>query len=671
MSNGAGKKSKNRRLRSALRHASRGWPILPLFGIAHGQCECGDQKCRRPGKHPRTAHGLKDATTARRQIKRWWKEHPRSNVGILTGRSSRLLVIDIDGDRGKRAWKKLLKHCECLSISTLTAVTGNGFHYFFAYDGAITNSAGKLGPEIDVRGEGGYVVGVGSTHSNGRHYAWKDSAKAVAPLPSRLQRLLAKRERGFPFDIGNKIPCGKRNTTLTSFAGAMRRPGMSQEAIEVALLLENRNRCEFPLTDVEVKQIAASVARYAPATAAPSLQWPAPLDSTTIYGVAGEIVSAIAPFSEVDPVGLLLHILVFFGNAAGGSAHFVVASDRHPLNLFAVMVGDTAKARKGLAFNHAKQLFQIAAPDWTRSCIETGISSGEGLISLILKRTVGSHTPNGPSLLVFEPELGTALRRMQLPGNTSAQVLRQAWDSSPLGILTRKDPLKAESSYLSFIGHITSYELKELLARRDVFGGSANRMLWTCVRRHGVHPELGGLPADLLKRFGAKIASAIDNAKTVGKLSFSSEAERRWERLYPTLSSEDQGAFGATVSRGESQTLRLSGIFCLLDKSTEVRVEHLEAATAVWRYCRESAGVIFGARRSVGLEDQILTMLQNSASGLNRTEISEAFDNHKSSESISQALQKLKNQGRANRIVKPTKGRPAEVWCSVSSEVME
>jgi hypothetical protein len=341
------------------------------------------------------------------------------------------------------------------------------------------------------------------------------------------------------------------------------------------------------------------------------------------------------------------------------------------LNLFVVTVGQTSKARKGLAFNLVKQLFHIAAPEWTRSCIETGLSSGEGLIQSILKRTTTAHNSTGPNLLVFEPELGSALRRMHLPGNTLAQVLRQGWDSGPLGVLTRKDPLKAESSHLSVVGHITSFELKELLARRDIFGGSANRILWTCVRRHGIHPELGGLPDGLLEGLATEIRSALDAGTTVGKLTFSSMAEEQWEQLYPVLSSEEQGVLGAVVSRSEAQILRLAGVFSLLAISHEVQPEHLDAAMAVWKYCRESAAVIFGAGQRGSLEDQIFTLLQDSATGMNRTEISEAFDNHKSSESISQALTKLENQGRAKRIVKPTKGRPAEVWCSVSKEGKE
>lgn len=63
---------------------------------------------------------------------------------------------------------------------------------------------------------------------------------------------------------GQIIPVGQRNARLASLAGAMRRPGMSHEAIEVALLEVNRQQCSPPLPDDEVLRIARSITRYEP-----------------------------------------------------------------------------------------------------------------------------------------------------------------------------------------------------------------------------------------------------------------------------------------------------------------------------------------------------------------------------------------------------------------------
>jgi hypothetical protein len=62
--------------------------------------------------------------------------------------------------------------------------------------------------------------------------------------------------------------------------------------------------------------------------------------------LAGEIVHTIEPHSESDPAALLLQLLVAFGSVVGRGPHFKAESDRHGLNLFTVLVGETSKARK-------------------------------------------------------------------------------------------------------------------------------------------------------------------------------------------------------------------------------------------------------------------------------------------------------------------------------------
>ena len=62
----------------------------------------------------------------------------------------------------------------------------------------------------------------------------------------------------------DSIPSGSRNSMLTSFAGAMRRVGMSDGSIVAALLYENDNRCESPIPESEVEQIVRSIKRYVP-----------------------------------------------------------------------------------------------------------------------------------------------------------------------------------------------------------------------------------------------------------------------------------------------------------------------------------------------------------------------------------------------------------------------
>src|SRR5262245_34186061 len=79
-------------LQAALSYARRGWLVLPLHTARHGACACGHVPC--PGKHPRTAHGVKEATIDEETIRRWWQQWPEANVGIATGAVSGLVVLD-------------------------------------------------------------------------------------------------------------------------------------------------------------------------------------------------------------------------------------------------------------------------------------------------------------------------------------------------------------------------------------------------------------------------------------------------------------------------------------------------------------------------------------------------------------------------------------------------
>src|SRR5262249_10232780 len=88
-------------LDAALAYAQRGWPVVPLhFPVPKGRCSCGNRGCGSVGKHPHTAHGLKDATTDPAQLRISWRDWPKANVGIVTGRESGLVALDVDPRHG-------------------------------------------------------------------------------------------------------------------------------------------------------------------------------------------------------------------------------------------------------------------------------------------------------------------------------------------------------------------------------------------------------------------------------------------------------------------------------------------------------------------------------------------------------------------------------------------
>lgn len=187
-------------LHAALRYAQRGWCVFPIWGVMpDGKCACGKDECGDIGKHPRVKNGVKEATRDASVISDWFHENaPISNVAIATGEISGITVLDIDigaGKQGDETWRAL--NAEHGEPQTLTAVTGSGgAHVFFAYSSALNTSSNTLGPGVDCRNDGGYVIAAPSRHRSGGCYNWVEEDGVVAPLPKHLSQ--RKSQRGRP-----------------------------------------------------------------------------------------------------------------------------------------------------------------------------------------------------------------------------------------------------------------------------------------------------------------------------------------------------------------------------------------------------------------------------------------------------------------------------------------
>ena len=247
-------------LESALNYAALGWCVIPIAP---------------QGKTPLIRDWPKQASCDPDQIAGWWHQWPDANVGIVTGQLSGLFVLDVDPKNDGFTTLDLLIDKHGALPDTPTVRTGSGGqHVYFRYPSGITirNSASKLGPGLDIRAEGGFVVAPPSIHPTGREYLWLDDQDWSTPLadpPQWLLDLLVTR----PAPGGNghqqqaqnsKVPAGQRNVYLTSRAGQLRRLGLDEAAIYAVLLIENRDLCDPPLDESEVATIARSVSRYAP-----------------------------------------------------------------------------------------------------------------------------------------------------------------------------------------------------------------------------------------------------------------------------------------------------------------------------------------------------------------------------------------------------------------------
>ena len=256
------------RLNEALHYASLGWQVLPLHNpVVDGGCSCA-RACQSVGKHPRTAHGVYDATTDEDQIRDWWRRDPEANVGVATGTTSGLLVLDVDPRNGGN--ESLLEQTDqygAIPATLMSSTGGGGMHWWFKCPDGVPRSTTPR-PGLDVKGDGGYVVAPPSLHASGKPYTWQvgpGDAELALP-PDWLLSLRADPSRHETTDEAS-VPkdsfCeGERNQRLTQIAGLMRRQGLRAGAIQEQLLDFNRRLCVPPLRDEEVSRVALAVERY-------------------------------------------------------------------------------------------------------------------------------------------------------------------------------------------------------------------------------------------------------------------------------------------------------------------------------------------------------------------------------------------------------------------------
>lgn len=247
----------------ALWYANRmGWAVLPLHTPdAQGRCSCGVVNCHSVGKHPRTEHGVHEASKNKSQIQEWWQKWPDANIGLASGEESNVIVIDVDPrNKGNKSIKKLGKPATALVSRT----GGGGRHYFINYSADPINP--KPADGIDIQSDNRIVVLPPSLHGSGKKYEWitKPKTELLGELPTWALGSPRTNSKNKPDPRGEYIREGARNIKLTSMAGSLRRIGTAEPEIFAAIWSYNKNWCLPPLESHVVRSIARSVCRYEP-----------------------------------------------------------------------------------------------------------------------------------------------------------------------------------------------------------------------------------------------------------------------------------------------------------------------------------------------------------------------------------------------------------------------
>lgn len=405
-------------------------------------------------------------------------------------------------------------------------------------------------------------------------------------------------------------------------------------------------------------------------------RWPT-LESDAMYGLLGEAVMEIAPYTEADPAAILLTLLTLTGISIGSGPRIHAGLEPQPARLQLWIVGESALGRKGSSWGAARTVFLTADEGLMSNRVLSGFGSGEALVD-----AAADEQANDSRLVVLAREGGHLLSIIKRQGDTTSTVLRDAYDTDTLAVRSRAKTSVAKLAHIGLIAHITPADLVGGLTETQIRNGFANRGLFCASRRQQLIPR--GKPAPVtVDRIASVLGDAIRAVRHISMITFEENAGYAWDIAY--------GCFGQDAptpllrdleARGDMHCLRLAMIFALVDGSKVIERSHLNAALAVWRYCRDSARYVFGpegameearelsevARAKKKFEDDLAKLNEalQTAGQLSGTEQRQVFANNRTSAYVGMLRKELISRGEAaERDGSNNVGRPRRLLVTV------
>jgi hypothetical protein len=414
------------------------------------------------------------------------------------------------------------------------------------------------------------------------------------------------------------------------------------------------------------------------------------------HGLFGDYVTAVAPHTEADPMGVLVCCMMAFGSAVGRGPH-VRAGGRQRATDNVLLVGFTSD-RKGTAQDAGSEPVKLADPVWAKDRVLPGMGSGEGLVHAVRDDAVVQQpikdkgvivryedlTVPGVAdkrLCVVEAEFDKLLTLIRRESSTLSGILLEAWAGKPVGFTNKSSADRCEEPHLTIIGMMPPDELvRKTAGRAETTNGMLNRFLFCRVRKHGSLP-FGGDWQGVAAAFAPRFQAALQRARAIGEVGWSAEARTLWRQEYERLSESRAGDFGGVTARRADHTLRLALLYALGDGSGVIRLEHLQAALALYEHCDLTARELYATPQAAAaaatasevveepLHVQLLAVIRRQP-GVRRSELTRRFS-HTPAAEVQAALDLLRQFDLAFHRVTATAGRQAECWYPADGETAD
>lgn len=406
------------------------------------------------------------------------------------------------------------------------------------------------------------------------------------------------------------------------------------------------------------------------------------------HGLTADIVKALEPSTEADPVAVLFVLLSMVGNYLGHKPHLWAGATEHPPRLWPLLVGKTGAGKKGTAVNVAAWFMRQYDEEYMRDNVTSGLSTAEGLIQEVAdpKPDKGAEpaedgfdpglVPADKRRIFREDEFATLLGRSRRENNVISAAVREAYDGVPMRVKTRTDPLVATDHHVSIIGAITPEELLAKLTDTDVANGFANRFLVVYSSRSKSLPRDVPFDRPAVNALLTRLDRSLRAVAGVREMSWTELGAKAWDEYYLAMDSRNLpgGRTADLVNRWNANTLRLAVAYALLDGLGEIDEVHVRAAIACWHYVEASIRHVFDDETADRELQRLMEYIDQAPEPgwRSRNDVyAGLFSKHIGKAELDQLLEKLvrtgKYEGRKVQAVdeatqKPKGGRPTWVY---------
>lgn len=195
----------------------------------------------------------------RESIQKWFETLMNPGIGLVTGKISNLVVLDLD----TRSSLKLEDVLQQYPTDMVVKTGSGGYHLYYQHPGVLIGNRVNLMPGVDIRADGGFAVLPPTVHENGSEYQWISKGPA-GKFPMEILSKTGSNQSGeekWVTDLMKGVSSGGRNDAAARLAGYFMNKGMPTDVVEMLMIQWNMKN-DPPLGQDELHTTVNSIKRY-------------------------------------------------------------------------------------------------------------------------------------------------------------------------------------------------------------------------------------------------------------------------------------------------------------------------------------------------------------------------------------------------------------------------